>query len=749
MNNKDINTNDTHGKLTRVDKRLFPSGNFMKISLRDYIVKREIGRGGMAIVYEAVEKSLNRIVALKMLSKEFGKDTELVRRFVNEAQAAAKVNHPNIVQIYSIGQEQGIYYFAMELVRGKSVERLLEEEKRISVMQSLIIVRQTTLALAEAYKNGIVHRDIKPGNILITEHGVVKVADFGLAAAVKGTSVKSGNKIIGTPFYISPEQVQGREGDYRSDMYSLGITFYQMLAGSTPFVQTDTKMLMNSHVEKPLPVLPNDIPISIRKLVTRLTAKDPEKRFPSYDMLLDEINSIYKKISARRYTIHLLSLLLVFTIVAAVFNFTYKPKPPEIILPTHQEKYKMAKERYNDVVSYAKSNPQAQEYIIKKYLLIIKEFPDSEWAFRADEKIDQIIRTLSVIGDNELQNLKAEHEKLLKERRYGEAVDKYEKLAKKYKDSPTETYAREYITYIMEEARGDFQRTEEQAKRYINDSDYDNAKTMYRGVIDKFGLDEYVKAAENKIDFISEVRKQNNEEKKARSIYNSVEYQVEESLKNNKYDEAKQLLEDLLLVNDNKMLKEIINEKIVQIDDAQVDYESNILKTKMEEQYGFYSSIDIEVSDLISRYKYIEAVDVVEKGIVEIDVKRWKDNLENLLEKLNYLILFKNGIIKEITKELSGNNITNVYATQDTLIYVVGGGYVGVPWAEVPPSELYQIGKKYLGGNAQDHLILGVFCITYGLDNDARKEFALAIRTDKGMQKTVEKYLIQLTETNY
>ena len=740
------NKKDIHGRITRIGTGTLQVGQ-VRITLKDYIIQEEIGQGGMAIVYKAIEKTLNRPVALKVLSQELSQDKDLIRRFVNEAQAAAKLSHPNIVQIYSIGQENEIYYFAMEYVRGRSVEGILDSEQKIPLARALDIVRQTALALEEAYKNDIVHRDIKPGNLLINNQGIVKVADFGLAAPVKGVLPAVGGKIIGTPLYISPERAQGKEGNFRSDIYSLGITFYQMICGKPPFVSSETGILMKNHIETSLPLLPKRVPAAVKKMISRMTDKDPQKRFNNYASLIKETERIQKTLGPRRYIRFLLILGLAAIMAMAGYNFYYRPTGEGIQTPTQKEVDRRIQSIFDTVGEHARDHPEAYRDIIKEYFNIMKEYPHTEWAFRAEEKIDKIIRARASVGTEELQALKSVRDPLIDEYRYGEAIAKYQVIKEKYKDTSTETYAQENIDYIKEEAKNNFSSREEQARAYLNDHKFDDARRLYNEVIDKFGISESIAVAQDKLRAIEELQKNYQMKEQARAAIEPVKEKVKHYLDQHQYEEAGNLLQTVKDYDQNPVLGELISQQLVLVEKKQVEYESAVLKDKMESQYNHYNSIRTKTRRLIDKYGYKQALDLVTQGIDEVNIFNWKCKLEDLQDRLRFLNLFQDNIISGINQELKKENITDVTAGRDKLIYIVSGGYVGVPWQEVSPRELYRMAQNYLEDDARGHMLRGVFCFTYGMPEMARKEFAQVLRLNPQMDNIVEKYLIQLTET--
>lgn len=249
----------------------------------DYLLVRRLGQGAMAEVYLAEQQSLQRPVALKLLRSDLAADESYVRRFRVEAQAAAALVHSSIVQIYEVGCTEGVHFIAQEYVRGENLGERLRRKGPPSLTTALGIMRQVAAALAKAAERGIVHRDIKPDNILLADSGEVKVADFGLARVAKGPSIDLTNAgmTLGTPLYMSPEQVEGRPLDPRSDLYSFGVTCYHMLAGQPPFRGETALVVAVQHLKNEperLEALRPDLPPRLTDLVHWLLAKRPEDR---------------------------------------------------------------------------------------------------------------------------------------------------------------------------------------------------------------------------------------------------------------------------------------------------------------------------------------------------------------------------------------------------------------------------------------------------------------------------------------
>jgi serine/threonine-protein kinase len=265
----------------------------------DYQLLRRLGRGGMADVYLAEQLSLRRQVALKVLKQHLAGDEAYIRRFQNEAQAAAKLVHANIVQIYEVGCHQGTYYISQEYVPGQNLKQLLAKLGHgIGAVQTVNILRQAAAALHKASEQKIIHRDVKPENIMITPGGEVKVADFGLARVAREGEALNLTQVgitMGTPLYMSPEQVEGRAVDHRSDIYSLGVTCYHMLAGHPPFDGPTPLNVAVQHLKvepKRLEIECPGLPEGLCRIVHKMLAKKPEERYQRAIDLLKDLKTL-------------------------------------------------------------------------------------------------------------------------------------------------------------------------------------------------------------------------------------------------------------------------------------------------------------------------------------------------------------------------------------------------------------------------------------------------------------------------
>lgn len=266
-----------------------------KVLANRYEILEEIGSGGMAVVYKARCQLLNRFVAVKVLRPDLQNDEEFVRRFNVEAQAAASLAHPNIVSIYDVGNEDGLHYIVMEYIEGKTLKEYIDEKHVLPWREAVEYAIQIGRGLEQAHKNSIIHRDIKPHNIIMTKDGVLKVTDFGIARANVQSTMTCDDSAIGSVHYISPEQARGGYTDERSDIYSLGIVLYEMLTGVVPFDNESPVTVAIKHIqEKPVPPREHNIsiPLPLEKVVLKAIAKELSARYKNVTEFIDDLQSI-------------------------------------------------------------------------------------------------------------------------------------------------------------------------------------------------------------------------------------------------------------------------------------------------------------------------------------------------------------------------------------------------------------------------------------------------------------------------
>ena len=249
-----------------------------------YEIIRSIGEGGMANVYLGYDTILDRNVAIKVLRGDLSTDEKFVRRFQREALSASSLAHPNIVEMYDVGEDNGIYYIVMEYVEGKTLKQLLKKRGNLTLSEAIDIMLQLTDGMAHAHDSYIIHRDLKPQNIMIKDDGQIKITDFGIAMALNATQLTQTNSVMGSVHYLPPEQASGKGSTIKSDIYSMGIIFYELLTGTLPFRGDNAVEIALKHMREPLPNVRDfnpSIPQSIENIIRHATAKNPKNRYDS------------------------------------------------------------------------------------------------------------------------------------------------------------------------------------------------------------------------------------------------------------------------------------------------------------------------------------------------------------------------------------------------------------------------------------------------------------------------------------
>lgn len=268
-----------------------------KISDR-YEIKKLIGEGGMANVYLGYDTILERDVAIKVLRGDLADDEKFVRRFRREAQSASLLNHPNIVQIYDVGEDDGNFYIVMEYIKGQTLKQIIKKRGHLSLVETIDIMSQLTDGLSHAHESYIIHRDIKPQNIMVLDDGMVKITDFGIAMAVNASDLTQTNSVMGSVHYLPPEQASGRGSTIKSDIYSLGIMMYEMLMGVMPFRGETAVEIAMKQLKDPIPSMRkerDDIPQSVENIILKATAKNPKNRYNNVKELYEDLKTCQDK----------------------------------------------------------------------------------------------------------------------------------------------------------------------------------------------------------------------------------------------------------------------------------------------------------------------------------------------------------------------------------------------------------------------------------------------------------------------
>lgn len=528
--------------------------NNSKMRIGSYEIIEKIGEGGFGIVYRARDLTLDRIVAIKLLSlskcrlegknkdapkseKELRKIRNFEERFIKEAQNAAKLDHPNIAKVYYAGIDDGHRYFAMEYIEGDPVDDLLLDNGPFSIPLTLHIIYYAVNALSEALKYGIIHRDIKPGNIMISEDNTVKIVDFGLSKIMsEDSSITADGSCFGTPHFMSPEQCKGEPIDFRSDIYSLGITMFYLLTNKYPFEADNQLAILNKHVNQELPdiaLLAKDtITPDVKDLLLKMTAKKPDDRYQSYIVLSSELRK----------------LRLRYPLIDAVDESPSSNKKTSGAFDPNKNTEALIEEHKNMKAEFKELIKDGDIFEIEEFLI---KYPENEYTKLLEEK---------------LAHLRDEAEKFKK----AEMLDVYEEWEKFIKLFPKSKYAGfaherlEVLAQIREaEDTKRAQRIElyERAKKKNTKEDYEQFLLLYPSSEESIHVRNLLEKLEQDI----KLQQEKGETQEPKSKFIRLLEKSEEFMENKEYEKALDILNNILTKSPNHGRAQFLREKIFKI----------------------------------------------------------------------------------------------------------------------------------------------------------------------------------------
>ena len=508
----------------------------------NYEILSKVGAGGMGTVYQAKDKKADRIVALKILSPAHASNKEYIERFLREAHSSGRLSHPNIVQGYDAGESNGQYYFAMEFVDGVTVASMLKEKQPVPEQQALDIAIQISKALEHAEENNLIHRDIKPDNIMIMKDGTAKLADLGLARLTKGDPGAQEQRIFGTPYYASPEQCQGvEELDPKTDMYSFGCTLFHMLSARVPFDDETPEEIMGRHIHDKRPYLKDqNVQLShgISKIVRKLMAVNKRDRYPSMMGVTTDLTLVRmgrsprlgkrsrydgggdhryrsetgswrtRPVNRRKNVVQisvcicagiavLIGLFFLFRYLAAPSSSDADP-PPDASAAGQKSKTKPAHEIFLDNI-LAKRKTLREDRFIEKLRSVGDEYPNTPSASRAAKLAGEVSKAMDAAARKRLDAMAAAARVLRKQHRYQEAIDKVSGLPEKYERLPAYDEARQLSLTIGREAEQEFRKIAAAAGKLAARKRFADAAALYEPVMETFGIAGLKRRAEKKI----------------------------------------------------------------------------------------------------------------------------------------------------------------------------------------------------------------------------------------------------------
>jgi len=501
-------------------------------AIRGYELIAKIGSGGMSTVYKARKESLDKIVALKILSPSLARNQDYISRFFREARAAGQLNHPNIVAGFDVGESNGYYYFAMEYVAGKTLKQILAAEGKLAPERALNIAAQVAEALKHAHECGLVHRDVKPGNIIITASGVAKLADLGLAKAFRtDSSVTQEGRTIGTPDYASPEQARGElDVDIRTDIYSLGATLFHMVSGRVPFTGSTPAAIFAKHITEELPplhVMRQEFPEPIARLIRKMMAKERDRRHANPAELIEDIQRTIRDLHApqagararlvreQQRKVKLLPLAVAGVVVAALVvagavflgnrnesgpDTGISPPRPGATQPVGAgggtedtlaaKAEKQAKAAYNRLREAVAKHPDAHAKILAVCDSFLERFGDTETAGLVRQLRDETLQRRKTEARQVVERVTAAMPELLADRRYGDAIARWEELRPDAERLGIAEKIDAETAALARKAREEFDRIRAEANEKAEKGDFDAALAACRAAAAKFGIKE-------------------------------------------------------------------------------------------------------------------------------------------------------------------------------------------------------------------------------------------------------------------
>jgi len=501
-----------------------------------------VGKGGMGTVLKARQISMDRVVALKILPRRLAQSEQFVARFIREARSAAQLHHPNIVQAIDVGKSEGYYYFAMEFIDGEGLDAVLAREGPLEQNRALGVMKQVCSALAAAHKQGIIHRDIKPSNIMLDRDGQVRVTDFGLAKSTESdVAVTADGQTLGTPAYLAPEVARGRDAEPRSDLYSLGATFFHVLVGHPPFQGRNFSEVVVKQATEAPPLLGDAAPHVARPLcrvVDRLLAKAPDGRYPSAQALLDEFDALghlkdhaepdrptvvarrpkHGATTARRLRrtraapaslLVAIAMAVLLAVGAAVFLVRRQGSPPPepARLPGVG-----AQAAFEAAETYAAEQPDDLEGAVARFEAVRTEFPATEWAERAADRVQALERTREQRAaeararqalEKALAEFEAQSSQLLAAGRFGAALERIEAFRKKHPTGSGAVGAEKLASNVLGKAQDRYSGLTRAVEAALAAKDYGKAREALKPALG-FGIEGYEKRAKEKLAEIDE-----------------------------------------------------------------------------------------------------------------------------------------------------------------------------------------------------------------------------------------------------
>lgn len=668
-------------------------------SLAGYELLAKLGQGGMGVVYKARQVSVDRIVAIKILRPHLGRDEAYLERFIREAHAAAKLNHPNVVRAIDAGSADGYHYFVMEFADGQTAAERLKSGP-MGEAEALKITREMAKALAHAHSHGVVHRDVKPGNIMLLPGGTAKLADLGLAKTIRAdNSVTADGKTLGTPNYMSPEQARGQADlDGRSDIYSLGSTLFHFVTGAAPFLGSTAATVISKLLTEPTPdpqVLLPTISPAVRALIHKMMAKDPAQRQQTADELLADIDAASEgqmprppsdgpagedKPAAlwRRHKALTAAVAGVLALAIGIVAVNLAPQGPSV--------EELAQSAFDAAATYDKQNPDDPDAAIERLLAVINDYKGTDPAARAERLLQDVRRRKAgqtVMRD--VGRLKENCDKLAGQDKYGDAIELIDAFAEAHDDKLAGTEAAKLRTELMAAAERRSTDLARQAAAALDKKDYAKVRAALETVAG-FGLEEYAKMARDKLAQIDAM------EEGARRLaeWEKIKTEAAAMRKEGRYEEAMALIEKakgLPLPGIAGLVEERIKALREALENARIAAEAK-----------YAAVFRADVKPLIAKRDYQGARKALENFTHRQDLKHAAAPLEQNRADLDRLAALWKAVGQRLTElrprdviRVNGKNVRFVSCGESMIRYKVGNAEKGIRLTDMKAGDVLSL----------------------------------------------------------
>jgi len=737
-------------------------------NIAGYLILERIGRGGMGTVYKALQLSLDRTVALKILSKELCRDTAFIEMFVREARNAGQLNHPNILHVYDVGKFNDIYYLSMEYMLNGSLADLLRKHKTIKLRHAIPMMIDAAKGLEYAYKKGLVHRDIKPDNLMINDDGVVKIGDLGIARRITSESGLREDGLFGSPLYMSPEQARCDKVDHRSDIYSLGATFYHILSGRPLFEgKTPQEIILKQINEQPAPlktVAPH-LPDEVCAIIEKMLKKNPDERYQSATELLGDLEDLKQKLkTGQRYRAPKVTkkqIMMIGGIAAAVVLIVVLVFLVLFAYERVQKEYERHQNALTSAMKIAEESAMAHRYddAIERLKVAIEHYKDvKELIPKAKELL------LQIETDKKQDEMKAkenEANRLLEAanqfyqanpRKYNEAINMFKQVKDDY---PQTAAAQTALSRIRE-----IEKRQEEEKKLLEDA-WEDAQKRINSSRDFVRQENFTKARAELLKFPKNyegtkgheaiVKEMKELEQRENQAFRDLQAEVKSLIAAGKFDEAKEKIEKKRECFSSEKYKDRFDSLLIDLKNEIAEQE-RLKKEKLlnEDRERFFKYFE-EIQSAFMDFDFDSADSKLSSTKLLLQTDEYKNVVTILKELLSLASRLHNRLIEQINANLlqrpmkltvghTEADVCGADRQRVTAKYTHSGAEVKseVKWSSLTVKHLVEF-YSAMNLDGEDLLGIGAFLTLRGAEG-AEEWFKKATEKDSTLQERVKRF---------